>query len=162
RLLGYVVAQGQEVTGEALRAHLKQELPDYMVPQAIAVLAKFPLTANGKIDRASLPEPEATTAQRAYIAPRNETEQKIAEIWAEVLRRDLPTISIDDNFFDLGGHSLMATQVVSRIRERFALEIPMRAMFDQPTIARLGEAVIEAKKSLEDDLSIVAVSREAY
>jgi amino acid adenylation domain-containing protein len=163
RLLGYVVAQGKELTGEELREYLKQEVPDYMVPQAIAVLSKFPLTANGKIDRAALPEPQTAQAQRAYIAPRNETEQKIAAIWAEVLRRGLNTISIDDNFFDLGGHSLMATQVVSRIRERFALEIPMRAMFDRPTIARLGEAVMQAHDaSEEEDSSIVAVSREGY
>jgi len=162
RLLGYVVVQGKELTGEELREYLKQEVPDYMVPQAIAILAKFPLTANGKIDRAALPEPQTATMQRAYIAPRNETEQKIAQIWAEVLRRDLTTISIDDNFFDLGGHSLMATQVVSRIRERFALELPMRAMFDRPTIARLGEAVVEAHDAPEENLSIVAVSREGY
>ena len=157
------MAQGKELTGEELREYLKQEVPDYMVPQAIAVLPKFPLTTNGKIDRAALPEPQTAQAQRAYVAPRNETEQKIAEIWAEVLRRDLNTISIDDNFFDLGGHSLMATQVVSRIRERFALEIPMRAMFDRPTISRLGAAVMQAHDaSEEEDLSIVAVSREGY
>ena len=163
RLLGYVVAQGKELRGEELREYLKQEVPDYMVPQAIAVLAKFPLTANGKIDRAALPEPQTAQAQRAYVAPRNETEQKIAAIWAEVLRRELATISIEDNFFDLGGHSLMATQVVSRIRERFALEIPMRAMFERPTIARLGEVVSQAcDASEEEDLSIVAVSREGY
>jgi acyl-coenzyme A synthetase/AMP-(fatty) acid ligase/acyl carrier protein len=162
RLLGYVVSQTNSLTGEQLREYLKQEVPDYMVPQGIAVLAKFPLTANGKIDRQALPEPQAAAAQRAYVAPRNETEQKIAEIWAEVLRRDLAGISMDDNFFDLGGHSLMATQVVSRIRERFALEIPMRVMFDQPTIARLGEALIQAQETSEEDLSIVAVSREVY
>jgi acyl carrier protein len=162
RLLAYVVAQAKELTGEDLREHLKQELPDYMVPQAIAILAKFPLTPNGKIDRNALPEPEQATAKRAYIAPRTETEKKIAEIWADVLRRQIDTISIDDNFFDLGGHSLMATQVVSRIRERFSLAIPMRAMFDRPTIARLGETVTEAQDTPDEDLSIAAVSREAY
>jgi amino acid adenylation domain-containing protein len=161
RLLGYVVAMSN-VTGEQLRDYLKQEVPDYMVPQAIAVLAKFPLTANGKIDRQALPEPQAAAAQRAYVVPRNATEQQIAEIWAEVLRRDLSSISIEDNFFDLGGHSLMATQVVSRIRERFALEISMRVMFDQPTIARLAEALTQAQEASDDDLSIVAVSREGY
>jgi amino acid adenylation domain-containing protein len=162
RLLGYVVAPMSNLTGEQLRDYLKQEVPDYMVPQAIAVLAKFPLTANGKIDRQALPEPQAAAAQRAYVGPRNATEQQIAEIWAEVLRRDLSSISIEDNFFDLGGHSLMATQVVSRIRERFALEISMRVMFDQPTIARLSEALTRAQEASDDDLSIVAVSREGY
>jgi acyl carrier protein len=109
-----------------------------MVPQAIAILAKFPLTPNGKIDRAALPEPQTATAQRAYIAPRNETEQKIASIWAEVLRRDLTTISIDDNFFDLGGHSLLAAKIVGRIRERLGTDLTVRAVFSHPTVARLA------------------------
>jgi amino acid adenylation domain-containing protein len=143
RLLGYVVSQGQEASGEQLRDYLKQELPDYMVPQAIGVLAKFPLTPNGKIDRQALPEPQTAAAQRAYVAPRNETEQKIAEIWAEVLRRELASISIDDNFFDLGGHSLMATQVVSRIRRGLAVELPLRTLFEHATIAALAS---EAQK----------------
>jgi amino acid adenylation domain-containing protein len=142
RLLGYAVAQGSNVTGEQLRDYLKQEVPDYMVPQAIAVLAKFPLTPNGKIDRQALPEPQAA-AQRAYIAPRNKTEQKIAEIWAEVLRRDLPSISTEDNFFDLGGHSLMATQVVSRIRRGLSVELPLRTLFEHATISALAR---EAQK----------------
>ena len=164
RLLGYVVAQGADLTGEQLREYLKQEVPDYMVPQAIAVVAKFPLTANGKIDRQALPEPQSAAAQRTYVAPRTETEQKVAEIWAEVLRRDLSSISVDDNFFDLGGHSLMATQVVSRIREQFPVEISMRAMFDRPTIARLAEAVLQAQAAAQEDedFSIIAVSREGY
>jgi amino acid adenylation domain-containing protein len=159
RLLGYAVVQGSNVTGEQLRDYLKQEVPDYMVPQAIAVLAKFPLTPNGKIDRQALPEPQA--AQRTSIAPRNETEQKIAEIWAEVLRRDLPSISIDDNFFDLGGHSLMATQVVSRIRRGLSVELPLRTLFEHATISALArEAQKIAGIEQGEVLALKRVSRE--
>src|SRR5207247_2071433 len=162
RLLGYVVAQGKELTGEELREYLKQEVPDYMVPQAIAVLPKFPLTANGKIDRVALPEPQTAQAQRAYIAPRNETEQKIAEIWAEVLRRDLNTVSIDDNFFDLGGHSLMATQVVSRIRRTLSIELPLRTLFEHATVSALSLEAEKIASSRHDQVAaLVRVSREA-
>jgi len=182
RLLAYVVAHrgaalgagagagsggaSAEVTGEILRTYLKQELPDYMVPQAVMVLAKLPLNANGKIDRQALPEPEQLTAAKTYVAPRTATEKAIAEIWAEVLRRKPDQISVDDNFFDLGGHSLLATQVISRIRERFSVEIPMRAMFDQPLVSGLAKAVEEAQSvpagSGGDDMGIARVAREAY
>jgi acyl carrier protein len=182
RLLAYVVAHrnaalgsgagagsggaSAELTGEILRTYLKQELPDYMVPQAVMVLAKLPLNANGKIDRQALPEPEQLTAAKAYIAPRTAAEKAIAEIWAEVLRRKPDQISVDDNFFDLGGHSLLATQVISRIRERFSVEIPMRAMFDQPLVSGLAKTVEEAQSvpagSDGDDMGIARVAREAY
>jgi amino acid adenylation domain-containing protein len=182
RLLAYVVAHrdtasgssagagsgsaSAELTGEILRAYLKQELPDYMVPQAVMVLAKLPLNANGKIDRQGLPEPEQLTAAKTYVAPSTATEKAIAEIWAEVLRRQPDQISVDDNFFDLGGHSLLATQVISRIRERFLVEIPMRAMFDQPLVSGLAKAVEEAQSvpagSDGDDMGIARVAREAY
>jgi acyl carrier protein len=173
RLLAYVVlgrdstngsghTPGQ-IAGEDLRAHLKQQLPDYMVPQAVVILRKLPLTGNGKIDRQALPEPDQA-ATKAYIAPRTATEQAIAEIWAEVLRRPATAISIDDNFFDLGGHSLLATQVVSRLRQQFAVEIPMRVIFDQSSIAGLAVAVERARETaaLADDFQVARVSREAY
>jgi amino acid adenylation domain-containing protein len=174
RLLAYVVAHrdaasgsgsGAGVTGETLRIYLKQELPDYMVPQAVMVLAKLPLNANGKIDRQALPEPEQLTAARTYTPPSTATEKAIAEIWAEVLRRTPDQISVDDNFFDLGGHSLLATQVISRIRERFSVEIPMRAMFDQPLVSGLAKAVEEAQSvpaGSDGDMGIARVAREAY
>src|SRR5438128_850616 len=168
RLLAYVVPSrgpSASVNGEDLRAYMKQQLPDYMVPQAVVVLAKLPLNANGKVDRQALPEPAAAIQTRAYVAPRTTTEQTIAAIWAEVLRRDQNQISVDDNFFDLGGHSLMATQVISRLRERFAVEIPVRVMFDEPTVIRLAEKVEQAQQSSgddEEDMAIAPVSREAY
>src|SRR6266536_3814225 len=153
RLLAYVVpkrasssvsAAATEVTGESLRAYLKQELPDYMVPQAIVVLPKLPLNANGKIDRHALPEPEQLIQTKTYVAPRTPTEQTIAEIWAEVLRREKNTIGAEDNFFDLGGHSLLATQVVSRIRRILNIELPLRTLFESPTVATLA---LQAEKT---------------
>ena len=167
RLLAYVVKHREataagDVSGEDLRTYLKQQVPDYMVPQAVVIVPKIPLNANGKIDRQTLPEPEQAQ-QKTYVAPRTATERTIAEIWAEVLRREKDMIGIDDNFFDLGGHSLMATQVISRVRERFAADVPVRAMFDQPTIGRLAKIVDEAQGTGNaDEMTIVAVSREAY
>jgi amino acid adenylation domain-containing protein len=174
RLLAYVVPSREvsasagststTITGEELRTYLKQQVPDYMVPQAVVILAKLPLNANGKIDRQALPEPEQAQAARAYVAPRTETEKTIAAIWAEVLRREPGQISVDDNFFDLGGHSLLATQVISRVRERFSVEIPMRAMFDQPLVSGLAQTVEQAKASGADgdEMAIGRVSREQY
>jgi acyl carrier protein len=134
-----------------------------MVPQAIVVLPKIPLNANGKIDRQTLPEPEQAQ-QKTYLPPRTATERAIAEIWAEVLRKNTDQISTEDNFFDLGGHSLLATQVVSRLRERFSVEIAVRAMFDQPNISRLAETVDEAQAQAGDgdEMLITPVSRDAY
>jgi amino acid adenylation domain-containing protein len=173
RLVGYVVLQadaanssnGQAaVTSESLKQHLQQYLPDYMVPQAVVLLPKLPLNANGKLDRQALPEPEQAQAQKAYVAPRTPTERTIAEVWAEVLRRPLDKISADDNFFDLGGHSLLATQVVSRLRQRLMVEIPMRAIFDKPTVSGLSQSVetYEAVAVEAERITIARAPREAY
>ena len=128
------------ITGEELRAYLKQQVPDYMVPQAVMILAKLPLNANGKIDRQALPEPEQLTAAKTYVAPRTATEKAIAEIWAEVLRREPEQISVDDNFFDLGGHSLLATQVISRVRRALNIELPLRTLFESSDCRCAGRA----------------------
>jgi acyl carrier protein len=116
-----------------------------MVPSAFVVLEGLPLTPNGKVDRQALPEPERDSADLAqvYVGPRNAAEQIIAAIWAEILGRK--QIGIHDNFFDLGGHSLKATQVVSRLRAKFGKEIPLRDMFEYPTIAELA-AVTDTKE----------------
>jgi amino acid adenylation domain-containing protein len=169
RLLAYVVLHrdksmnGHASSSEELRHHLQQHLPDYMLPQAVVILPKLPLNSNGKLDRQALPEPEQA-AQRTYVAPRTATEQTIAEIWAEVLRRDKNQISVDDNFFDLGGHSLLATQVVSRLRQRFLVEVPMRGIFDRPSISALAELVdhSEATVGEAEEIAITPVSREAF
>jgi amino acid adenylation domain-containing protein len=137
RLVAYVVTR-HPASADDLKHDLAQQLPDYMVPTAIVALAKFPLTANGKIDRQALPAPEQAAA-KAYVAPRTPTEEQVATIWAEVLKRH--RLSVDDNFFELGGHSLLATQVVSRIRRVLNTDLPLRTLFESPTVARLSEQI---------------------
>ncbi len=160
RLVAYVVAD-RAVTAEEIRTDLKAELPDFMVPSAIVLLTKIPLTPNGKIDRQALPEPEAVET-RVFVAPKTEAEVAVSKIFAEVLRRD--RVSTDDNFFDLGGHSLLATQVVSRIREHFRIELPIRALFENPTIDRLAGAIANSNQPHQpaNESPIVRVPREAY
>lgn len=162
RLVAYVATDASNSeTGEDLRSYLKSQLPDFMVPSAVVVLPKIPLTPNGKIDRQALPDPESVQP-RTYVAPANVTEQGVAEIWEQVLRRS--PIGTDENFFDLGGHSLLATQVISRVRERYRVELPIRAMFDHPTIAGLASAVEGAAEGAPAQMapSITRVAREAY
>ena len=113
RLVAYVVGG---VEADALRAHLRQSLPEYMVPCAFVVLERAAADANGKLDRKALPAPELASAEERYVAPRTPVEEVLAGIWAEVLR--LERVGVEESFFDLGGHSLLATRVVSRIRER--------------------------------------------
>src|SRR6266700_5560518 len=164
RLLAYVVLnreQAVEVHDNDLRAYLKQQLPDYMVPQAVIILPKLPLTSNGKIDRKALPEPEQAQTKRKIVAPRTSSEQTIAEIWAEVLRREKSQISVDDNFFDLGGHSLLATQVISRVRRALNVELPLRTLFESPTVARLAAEADRAAYSNTPEIpAIVKVPRD--
>jgi acyl carrier protein len=164
QLVGYVVGKREaNLTGEELRERLKEELPEYMVPGVIGVLEKMPLTANGKVDRKGLPGVEELRAggQKEYQAPRTPTEQMVAQIWSEVLRR--PQISVNDNFFDLGGHSLMATQVISRVREQFETEVALRTLFESPTLTCLANAIDSAKgQSNTMEGPIKRVSRDAY
>ena len=161
RLVGYVVGQREStISADELKSALRQQLPDYMVPAAIVSLPKLPLNANGKIDRQALPEPEQVQA-KAYVGPRNAVEETVAGIWTEVLHRE--RVSIDDNFFDLGGHSLMATQIVSRIREKLRVELAIRTLFETPTISGLAEAIAMAQQEGAcEDSAILPVSREAY
>ncbi len=121
-----------------LRAFLKQKLPDYMVPAAFVTLDELPRTPNGKIDRKALPAPDETpeSIDRAYTAPRSPVEAVLAGMWSDAL--ELAQVGIDDNFFDLGGHSLNATRIVSRIRQAFQIELTVRHLFATPTIASLA------------------------
>ncbi|MCA2929243.1 MAG: non-ribosomal peptide synthase/polyketide synthase [Microcystis sp. M018S1] len=160
RLVAYVVPQPEiNLTINEIRQFLRAKLPDYMVPTAFVLLDTFPLTPNGKIDRRALPVPDLQS-QGEYIAPRNPIEEKIAQIWAEVLK--LERVSIEDNFFELGGHSLLATQVISRCQEAFEIALPLRYLFESPTIAQLSAVIL---KELQTGLglklpSIVPVNRE--
>jgi amino acid adenylation domain-containing protein len=136
RLVAYVVSTDASADlAEALRAHIRTTLPEYMVPAHFVVLEALPLTENGKVDRRALPAPERSASQ-AYVAPRNATEEKLAAIWAEVLK--VERVGIHDNFFEAGGHSVLATQVVSRVRAALAVELPLRELFLVPTISGLA------------------------
>jgi amino acid adenylation domain-containing protein len=134
RIVAYVV--GTDGDAAELRAHLKAQLPEHMVPSAIVAMDALPLTPNGKVDRAGLPAPDARALERtAYAAPRTPAEVAMAEIWAEVL--GVEPVGIHDDFFALGGHSLLATRVVSRVRQSLGVELPLRHLFESPTIAEL-------------------------
>ena len=112
-----------------------------MVPSAFVFLSSLPLTPNGKLDRRALPEHEQGDAilEQPYIAPRTPIEALLAQMWADVLR--VPRVGVDDDFFDLGGHSLRATQVIARARAAFGIELPLRSMFETPTVAGLSLTV---------------------
>ncbi|HEX2079479.1 MAG TPA: amino acid adenylation domain-containing protein, partial [Longimicrobium sp.] len=136
RLVAYVVG---DADADALREHLRLSLPEYMVPSAFVALERIPLTPNGKLDVKALPAPDPALAEERYVAPRTPAEEVLAEIWAETLR--LERVGVNDNFFELGGHSLLATRVVSRVRELFGVELPLRALFETPTVAGLAPQV---------------------
>ncbi|HEU4452404.1 MAG TPA: condensation domain-containing protein, partial [Longimicrobium sp.] len=142
RLVAYVAG---DVETEALRAHVRRSLPEYMVPAVFVHMDALPLTPNGKLDRRALPAPELASAGEAYVAPRTPVEEVLAGIWAEVLR--LERVGVEESFFDLGGHSLLATRVVSRVRELFAVELPLRALFEGPTVAELAVRVEEMRRA---------------
>jgi acyl-coenzyme A synthetase/AMP-(fatty) acid ligase/acyl carrier protein len=143
RLVAYVVpapGAAREDLGDRLRDHLSAHLPAYMVPAAVVLLDALPLTPNGKVDRRALPAPDWGRAARdAAVAPRTPTEQALAQIWAEVL--DVAAVGVHDDFFELGGHSLLATRVASRIYQAFEVRVPLRRLFEAPTVAELAPVV---------------------
>jgi amino acid adenylation domain-containing protein len=162
RLVAYIVPEEQAPSIHDLRDFLKQKLPSYMVPSAFMFLDVLPLTANGKIARRALPAPENLSSSAvAYIAPRNPVEEKLAQLWTEVL--DLEQVGIHDNFFELGGNSLVATQLISKVRCTFQIEIPLRNLFELPTIAGLAESIAQTKESNADvqEAAIQPISRTA-
>ncbi|MFG1644993.1 non-ribosomal peptide synthase/polyketide synthase [Amycolatopsis sp. NPDC049252] len=143
RLAGYVTAQaGVTLTEAEVREQLRERLPVYLVPTALSVLPEFPTTTSGKIDRKALPAPAAAGAE--YRAP----EGPVAELVAEVLQHVLGVerVGADDNFFDLGGHSLLGVRVVAELRKRLSADIPIRLIFDSPTVAELADAVTRATR----------------
>jgi amino acid adenylation domain-containing protein len=147
RLVAYYTASdpnGPTIEARELRAHLSSQLPDYMVPAAYVRMHRMPLTANGKLDSKALPMPEGDAhAVRGYEAPKGEIERRLVEIWADVLK--VERVGRQDNFFELGGHSLLVMQVMARIRHIFDLELPVRRMFEEPTVAALAEEVQRAQ-----------------
>uniref|UniRef100_UPI000AE7B949 phosphopantetheine-binding protein n=2 Tax=Pseudomonas defluvii TaxID=1876757 RepID=UPI000AE7B949 len=132
RLVGYVASPAPAIQDE-LKAHLHERLPEYMVPAQIVVLPTLPLTANGKLDRRALPEPDAA-AGREYRAPQTDTERAVAGLWAELL--GVERVGLDDDFFELGGHSLLATQVISRVQQQLGTQVALRELFEATTLTR--------------------------
>ena len=134
-------------TADELRRFLKDKLPDHMVPAIFVLLDALPLMPNGKIDRRALPAPDRSRREldKPFEAPRAPTEELLAQIWPQLL--DIEQVGIHDDFFDLGGHSLLATQLMSRVREAFQVEIPLRRLFEVPTVAGLAESIEAARRA---------------
>jgi amino acid adenylation domain-containing protein len=141
RLVAYLVAaEGADAPAEAIRAHVRDRLPEYMVPAAVVAMQALPRTPNGKVDRRALPEPPAPVASLAgHLAPRTGTEEALAAIWAAVL--GVERVGVRDDFYELGGHSLSALQISARIRETLDVELPIGEMFDLPTVETQARAV---------------------
>ncbi len=166
RLAAYVVPgeSYKAVSVSEWRQQLGERLPQYMVPSVIMVIDKMPLSANGKVDKRALPEPEMSRDELAgeYEGPRTVTEEILVGIWMEVLT--LERIGIHDNFFELGGHSLLATQVIARIRQAFPVEIALLSIFEQPTIAGLAYLIDTRLKNepYSDDAGIERIKRNGF
>jgi amino acid adenylation domain-containing protein len=161
-LAAYMVPRrGFALNVSEVRDFLGKKLPDYMIPSAFTPMETLPLT-NGKLDRQKLPQPDTKrpALRETYIAPRNEVEKRLAGIWSEVLQID--PIGVHDNFFDLGGHSLTASRVLSRVLERFRVEVSLKSLFESPTVAGLAQHVESALHQRLDatNSSLVSVPRE--
>jgi len=157
QLVGYLVpAPGAAPAVADLRSHLKQRLPEYMVPSAFVVLSKLPLSPNGKVDRRSLPAPEAfrPESQESFVPPQTPVEKVVADIWADVLL--LEQVGIHDNFFELGGHSLLATRVGTRLHDIFFVDVPLRLFFEAPTVAQLSASIEAIGLSEGKDIAEIA------
>ncbi len=163
QLAAYLVLEESAALEKAkLRGFLADKLPAYMIPTHFIRLERFPLTGSGKVDRLKLPEPVEVDSARdrelTYVAPRTPVEQFLANCWCEVLQ--LKKVSIRDNFFDLGGHSLSATQLVSRIRDQFGIELPLYRVFERPILEALALEIIQHQAAQEDQSQMDALLRE--
>ncbi|MGQ4807003.1 Tyrocidine synthase 3 [Candidatus Entotheonellaceae bacterium PAL068K] len=167
QLVAYVVLSAEHASQpgadpsalfSAFRTHLKHKLPDYMIPAAFVPLQAIPLLPNGKIDHRALPAPaDASLAPAAFMAPRNETEETLAAIWREVLH--VEHIGIHDNFFELGGHSLLATQLMARLHRALQVRLPIRNLFEKPTIAEMVADVEQTRRAarvLPNEVDVVS------
>ncbi|MBX3328845.1 MAG: amino acid adenylation domain-containing protein [Nitrospira sp.] len=148
RLIAYVVGESLARDAATIRSFMAETLPDYMVPSAVMFLDALPLTPNGKIDRKALPTPDDDHLSPRDGAPDTATQEILAGIWAEIL--GLKHIGVHENFFELGGHSLLATQVVSRIRTSFQIELPLRSLFEAPTVEALSAVIEQAHTGREE------------
>ena len=159
-LVAYVTVSRSERTPsvQELREFLRQKLPDFMMPTAVMLLERLPLTANGKIDQNALPQPALDREGLSFVAPRNETEQTIAEVWSAVL--EVQSIGAHDDFFRLGGHSLLAMRVVSRLRSIFAMDIPVRVILEHGTVAAMADYINGIKLTRVGTPLVPALSHE--
>jgi amino acid adenylation domain-containing protein len=161
QLVAYLVPDQKQVpTISELRNFLKGKLPDYMLPSAFVILDALPLTANGKLDRRALPAPDQSrpNLRESFVAPRTPVEEMMARIWAEVL--GLERVGVHDNFFELGGHSLLATQVISRLCDVFQVELPIRSLFEAPTVADLVMEVVQREVEQVDGKTLAQILAE--
>jgi acyl carrier protein len=161
RLAAYVVADAGSAKLDLaeMRQHLSRHLPDYMVPADFIVLEQLPLTPNGKVDRKALPKVNGSTAAPTeFIAPDTPTEKALAELWQKVLRLD--RVSVEHNFFASGGHSLLAMQLVGQVRDRFGIDLPLRNLFERPTVGKLAEAIDVLLWSARSETPALAGERE--
>jgi acyl carrier protein len=144
RIVAYIVpSAGLTPAASELRLFLSRSIPDYMLPSAFVTLESLPLTPNGKVDRRALPwpDPSRTGSTDAPVAPLTPFEAVLVQIWAEVL--GLERVGVDENFFALGGHSLLATQIISRVRDTFQVELPLRTLFQAPTVGELALILVQ-------------------
>ncbi|MBN1399758.1 MAG: amino acid adenylation domain-containing protein [Anaerolineae bacterium] len=160
-LVAYLVPRDGATPDTAeIRQFLRERLPEYMLPSALVMMEQMPLTPSGKIDRRRLPAPARVRdgSAESFVAPRTPIEQEVAAVWTEVL--GLERIGIHDDFFDLGGHSLLATQLCARLSDTFGLEVPLRSLFEAPTVAGLCESIVALQISQTDDAEIAALLAE--
>ncbi|MDO6525553.1 amino acid adenylation domain-containing protein [Motilimonas sp. 1_MG-2023] len=150
-----LVETEQKVLIEAVRAHLAAQLPDYMIPSVMMCLEQLPLNSNGKIDRKALPQPDLNQGQD-YVAPNCELERQICEIWQQVLKQ--PQIGLQDNFFQLGGHSLTATQVIAKVNQAFDLQLPVKTLFQAQTVSALVETI--NSQTSQQSMAIIAYEKQ--
>jgi len=158
RLVAYLVSEPETQLGVSeLRNFVKVRLPDYMMPQAFVFLDELPLTPHGKVDYRSFPPPDGAypELENSYVPPRTEVEQGLVEIWEEVL--GLEKVGIHDSFFERGGHSLLATKLIARVQKRFQVQIPLRSLFQAPTVAELALAVVQSRAGQFDSEKMLQI-----
>ncbi|HEX8141334.1 MAG TPA: amino acid adenylation domain-containing protein [Pyrinomonadaceae bacterium] len=161
RLVAYIVPCDQAQSRmDELRSFLRRTLPEYLIPSAFVMLDALPLTPGGKIDPLALPAPEENGPQttHGFVAPRSPLEETLADIWASILKTQW--VGIRDNFFELGGHSLLATQVISRLRDHFNLELPLRTIFERPTVEELAAIIVQCRDEQAEELEMARMLAE--
>src|SRR5205085_3911698 len=160
---GYVVMEeGQEEAAEELRGRLRKRLPEWMVPGVVVRLKELPLTANGKVNKKALPDPQPhDRSADQYEPPRTPVEEAVAGIFKQVLAAE--RVGVNDDFFEIGGHSLLATRTMARVRESLQVELPLRSIFESPTVAALAQVIEQARESRPELQmpSIKAIPRKA-